>query len=199
MGSYSLIMDYIVETVATVRQLTSPNAAEEFNRAPLLMTKEQIIDLLKILNKENLIELSSENEGSENKMKDKSGDLSLLHVWLTAKGGKAWESERCPNWEKYIAVSSSFDLSGAEIVEVEAIQKEALNKIWENFKETSECMEMVKLSPWNATYWKHFCQGYKLTFKSPEGAVGKLSRDEYSSIFCAYGPWVHWNHPTGSR
>lgn len=169
-----LIIDYLSEAPCKLKLLLSGESALIFNKPPICLRSFEIVNLVSQLADEKLIFLSCNDQpvslnGESQKIDGKAKDYLLS---LTQEGGRVWEHTMQPDWSKYIGVSIQYDRGGNETATVEAANVSTLQDVLNVFpNEIVQHININKLQPWKALYWKTLEVGHSITVSYPEGSI----------------------------
>ena len=169
-----LLLDYIVELPATIRQLASEDADVMFNKSPHGLSTRELVSEISGLQGKGLIYIEGDNGASFrlHEGDDVSSEILDLKVCLSAAGGKLWESAFKPDWNRFLSVDMEITDSGSEVFRLGALNKALLEEIREQLRKLAEVHHIEGVTSWRATYWKQFERGYQLEF-----SVKKLEID----------------------
>lgn len=178
-----LLMDYISDLKTRLFTILSPDANCIFNKPSIDETKNDIMDRLRKLIRGGYIKVEK-NDISSN-ISDLS-DNDLLS--LTLKGGKEWELFFKPVWSNYVSIDASYDQHDDTDIFIGSVDKSNLLEIRDKLDVVPIKLEIISVSPWCATYWKCFKEGYLLEAKFK----GDIMRNMHDMIDF-FEPWrVEW-------
>jgi hypothetical protein len=179
MNKTHMLLDYLFDLKGRICDLVSETAPEDFNRPDLLMSREEILELLVSLNKSGFICFYSQSLLVRTII-TKVSDLDYeWYVALTELGGQEWERVFQPNWENYVSINCSLlhDVPLSKVV-IECGNKELILDVTKTLISkivTDTVSDIEILQPWRPVYWKSISCGYMISFVMKEESIDELS------------------------
>jgi len=96
-----ILFDVMFDCSCPVKTLRKSKFIDFFNTDSHKLSDKKLKETLKKLNENKLIRLIENQDGLEKISSRNFKKVKTTFVELTAKGGKLWEKEREPIWEKY--------------------------------------------------------------------------------------------------
>ncbi len=163
-----LLLDYVAELPASIKQFVSKEADLIFNKPPHDLAQDELIEKLMSLQEAGYISVQSVDGVCWNLRRKQSTtfDVLELFVLLTPKGGSLWEKVYKPDWQKFILVEVDSSSGKKEKCVLRSLNERRLKGILEKIKKLGEVGCLSSITSWNATYWKMFEEGYQLEFEA---------------------------------
>ena len=170
--AYIFILDYLSELPASFSTLASRESEIIFNKAPLGLPEECLLEKLWQMLKLGLIFVEPikpiQSIRPQNKDTD---DITQCRIGLTELGGEMWEREYMPNWEKYLSVAVAVDSPEVDVIEFESMHDDVLMSIRDELSSVIIRSSLNLVKPWNVLYWKQLDSGFHLKIEVPSESV----------------------------
>ncbi|OQW91339.1 MAG: hypothetical protein BWK78_04930 [Thiotrichaceae bacterium IS1] len=200
-----LLLDYVSESWTSVTAFFGSHTGLFFNKpAHEIPTRQEIADRIIALTNFGLFSLVerkkpksrwhvkevnfdsralyhyTQQEYQREKRYGRRPGFPRVNIQLTPTGGKVWEEQFQPHWEKYHLSTTDENLTI-----VQAGSKNFLVEVLNSYQEQQARFEkpigqlyLQELRPWAAVYWKILPLGYQTYFKTIGGATEFYTQNE---------------------
>jgi len=206
-GEYWLL-ETVVEMGVSVRSLASDDVALGFNKPSHGLSRPALARTILSLTSKGLIAFT---DGLGEKVEpDELGIRKQLNnevsqpgeaiiYFLTAEGGRQWESFAAPDWNSYLAQSfSSVHEAEGEALLIHA-DRSRLQRFLNEVNRADHWYEVMPgtiqwevLSPWQATYWKQLPVGHQAKFRYRRKELQRDSMMPFIEALENNRGWYRW-------